>query len=246
MELAGYVCIAILTIMVSSTAMAGDSWKFDYGSKEFLKCAQNGKYVKMKIPYRRAWIKQGDGSTHLGLVRGEEQWVNGVICPTDSGRWSSNVYYGRAVRTQYQHDRVKVINTGESEEVKRMLGTHGKYYYWIRDASDEIDATYPDVMHPILQSDWDEIVKGLEYFEKQHHYRYESPIATFLQTTGGWSQYFLNDRVHARSQIENDDFVFADKYQKMMMMKSLYPAEYTVKFFDEIKEAMDQDPKYNF
>ena len=98
----------------------------------------------------------------------------------------------------------------------------------------------PEAWFPILQSYIDLCADGFLRFRQEGQARDEKdPVQRFLDTTYGWSEYMLNDRILARRPwvFEGNQYMSIDDYlddpdDVNKVPAALYPTDYSVKYFD--------------
>ncbi len=173
--------------------------------------------VSASFGYARAWnIRSPSGFTALGLRKagaGEKgSTINGVVYAVDGDDMAK--YDAREagyVRVEVPHDAIEAVSWQRLPEA-------GKVWVYVPvgpDGQPGVGLPQPDAEHPLLESYIDVVVEGgLEYGEA---YARET-----LETTDGWSDYWLNDRELARRPwVRNPEAAEVDK----LLSASPGPAE---------------------
>lgn len=167
-----------------------ENYIFGYGSlvnsksrAETLNCLRSvvAARISSKFGYQRVWNYPAPGFTALGVVKSENPMsINGII------------YIAHDDELKVWDDRETNYNRIEVpwdyvESVDWMqLPKEGKLWIYIPK-----NVQLPNKQYPLVQSYIDTCVSGfLEYSEDF--------AIEFLHTTGGWSQFWLNDRLLAR------------------------------------------------
>jgi len=224
------------------------AWCFGYGSL-VESYHDKAKYVEASIPYRRVWNAWNTKAraTFLGLEQtpdGKKTDITGVIYPIYSQEEidALDLREQGYSRKSIPHEDVKVVNEGLNDKMKAMkLNPNMLLFTYVPQSA----GNKPTAWFPILQSYIDLCANGFLRFRKDGQVRdCNDPVRRFLDTTYGWSEYMLNDRVLARrpwvfqsSQFVIDDYL-DDEDDKHDIPAALYPSDYTVKYFDEIKKGM--------
>lgn len=225
------------------------AWCFGYGSL-VESYHDKAKYVEVSIPYRRVWNAWNTKAraTFLGLEKtpnGDKTAITGVIYPIYSQEEIAALDLREQgyARKSIPHEDVKVVNEGLNDVMKSMkLDPSMLLFTYVPESA----GNQPTAWFPILQSYIDLCANGFLRFRKDGQQRDEDdPVRRFLDTTYGWSEYMLNDRVLARrpwvfesSQFVIDDYL-DDEDDVHDIPAALYPSDFTVKYFDEIKKGME-------
>lgn len=222
------------------------AWCFGYGSlvDSF---AHKAKFVEVCIQYKRVWNAWNTKAraTFLGLEAcGEKTGVTGVIYPIFSEEELEDLDHREQGyrRENISHDDVKVVNEGLNKVMQGMkLDSSMQLFTYVP----ETGGNKPTVMYPILQSYVDLCASGFLKFRIEGAPRDENdPVRRFLDTTFGWSEYMLNDRVLARRpwKYEGNQFIIDDYLDDEDdvhdIPPALYPEDFAVRFHDELKEGI--------
>jgi hypothetical protein len=149
--------------------------------------------VSPAFGYARSWAVQSpSGFTALGLRKvdpGEKgSTINGVLYPVKPGELAKfDARESSYARLELRRDDIEAVSW-------RRLPETGAIWVYVPvgpGGQPGVGLPQADAEHPLLQSYIDEVVEGgLEYGEDF--------AQEVLETTGGWSQYWLNDRELAR------------------------------------------------
>ena len=185
--------------------------------------------VSAKFGYVRAWNAQSaSGFTALGLRKaglGEAgSTINGVIYPVEGGDIAK--YDEREqgyARVEVPRDEIEAVSWERLPET-------GRVWVYAPAGADGRPGAEPDAEHPLLESYIDVFVEGaLEYGEDFAH--------EALETTEGWSDYWLNDRELARRPwVKNPEAAEVDKLlggapDAAAKLKSrLFPEPYAIRW----------------
>ncbi len=182
--------------------------------------------VSVAFGYSRAWnARSPSGFTALGLLKagpGEKgSTINGVLYPVegqDIAKYDEreNGY----ARVEVPHDEIEAVSWERLPEA-------GKIWVYVPVGPDGHvgEGLPPDVEHPLLESYIDVVVKGgLQYGEDF--------AREVLETTEGWSDYWLNDRELARRPwVHNPE---ATEVDKMLAAAPKVAAKLHFRLFPEI------------
>ncbi|MGU3493919.1 gamma-glutamylcyclotransferase family protein [Xanthobacteraceae bacterium A53D] len=144
--------------------------------------------VSPHFGYRRVWnARARSGWTALGLekeVAGRSAApINGVLFPVDE------LSLTKFDRRESGYDRVAVPNAMVESLSWLRLPETGTIWIYVPKADDR--SLLPDARHPILQSYVDLVMSGALGYG-------EAFARELVETTFGWSRYWLNDRTTAR------------------------------------------------
>lgn len=222
------------------------AWCFGYGSlvNSF---AEKAKFVKVKLPYRRVWNAWNTKAraTFLGLeATNATNIVSGIIYPIYSQQEMDDLVLREQgyAKLNISHDNVEILNEGIKDEIRAMkLEPQMQLFTFVP----ESEGNAPNAMFPILSTYVDLCAGGFLKFRKENQPRDESdPVRNFLDTTFGWSEYFLNDRVVARRPWKHEDNSFViddyldDEDDVHDIPAALYPVDYAVVYFDELRKGL--------
>jgi hypothetical protein len=185
--------------------------------------------VSAAFGYIRMWNDRSpSGFTALGLRRagpGESgMTINGVIYPIEGQDLSAFDSREKGyVRIEVPHQDIEAVSW-------QALPPQGKIWAYIPDLAGRppgLQLQPPDVEYPLLQSYIDIVIEGgLEYGQDF--------AREIIETTDGWSQYWLNDR-----QLARRPWVFDRSYQVVDDLLAAHaphfsdrrlPEDYTVRF----------------
>jgi len=227
----------------SKTAIA---WCFGYGSLVH-SYSHKAKYVEVDIEYRRVWNAWNTKAraTFLGLEPYKKKTsINGVIYPIFSQEELDELDMREQGYTKkvIDHGDAKIINEGLNEVMRGMkLEPQMLLFTYVPEES----GNAPNAMFPIVQSYVDLCAGGFLMFRVEGNPRDENdPVRRFLDTTYGWSEYMLNDRILARRpwKYESNHFIIDDYLDDEDdvhdIPAALYPEEYSVKYSDELKKCL--------
>lgn len=148
-----------------------------------LKCQKSvvAARISPEFGYKRVWNYRGPGFTALGLVKTENATsINGIIYGVDESNMD--------ILDEREKDYIRVEVPWELVESVDWMHLPKDGHLWIYVP---INCYPPSPNYPLLQSYIDTCVTGfLEYSEEF--------AIEFLETTEGWSPYWLNDRILAR------------------------------------------------
>ncbi|GGF73346.1 hypothetical protein GCM10007301_36420 [Azorhizobium oxalatiphilum] len=143
--------------------------------------------VSAAFGYRRVWNVRGRGWTALGLAKGEDLRpaapINCVLFPVDADTLP------RFDRRESGYDRVAVPNAMVESLSWLRLPEQGTLWIYVPKAGEK--APEPDAAHPIVQSYVDLVLGGALGYG-------EAFAREVIETTFGWSAFWLDDRVTAR------------------------------------------------
>ena len=225
------------------------AWCFGYGSL-VESYHDKAKYVEVLIPYRRVWNAWNTKAraTFLGLEKtadGNKTAITGVIYPIYSKKEIADLDLREQgySRLTIPNEDVKVKNEGLNEKMRNMkLDASMELFTYVPQAA----GNKPEAWFPILQSYIDLCANGFLRFRQEGQARDENdPVRRFLDTTYGWSEYMLNDRTLARRPwvFEGSQYVIDDYLDDLDDVNdipaALYPSDYSVKYFDEIKKGLE-------
>jgi hypothetical protein len=184
--------------------------------------------VAAAFGYIRSWNSRADAFTALGLRSphpGESAiTINGVLYPVKDAELQE--YDGR----EKNYRRVEVpLSQIEAVSWQRLPETGHLWIYVPRDPGTQgtaVDGSAAaDADHPLLQSYIDVVIEGgLEYgddFAKE-----------IIETSDGWSGFWLNDRELARRPLQ----VLDPRAAKVdeLLKKTLTPAQFSARVFPEM------------
>lgn len=143
--------------------------------------------ISAAFGYRRVWNARARGWTALGLAEAAAgrpaAAINGVLFPVDE------VSLPRFDRRESGYDRVAVPNGMVASLSWLRLPEQGTIWIYVPKAGEK--APEPDAAHPIVQSYVDLVLGGALGYG-------EAFAREVIETTFGWTPYWLDDRVTAR------------------------------------------------
>jgi len=223
------------------------AWCFGYGSLVD-SYAEKSKFVEVQIPYRRVWNAWNTKAraTFLGLEKtkdGRKTAISGVIYPiyTQQELADLDLREQGYTKLNIDHNDINIMNEGLVDWIQNMkLESSMQLFTYVP----ETGGNKPIAQFPILQSYIDLCAGGFLKFRKPNQPRDDTdPVRRFLDTTFGWSEYMLNDRVLARrpwkfccNHFVIDDYL-DDEDDVHDIPPALYPEEFVVRFWDELKKG---------
>ena len=235
--------ITTLIVGVAGTAGAEDFWghklldqptQFIFGYGSLIDSASRNSTAAKPIPaipvrvsavfgYIRTWNDRSpSGFTALGLRRPgpheNAMTINGVLYPVEGN------YMSAFDAREKGYVRIEVPRRDMEPVSWQGLPSQGKIWIYIPDRPGKepgVDLPPPDAEYPLLQSYIDVVIEGgLEYgpdFARE-----------IIETTKGWSKYWLNDRRQARRP-----WVFDTHYAVVDELLSLYAPHFADRQFSE-------------
>jgi len=223
------------------------AWCFGYGSL-VESYANKSKFVEVSINFRRVWNAWNTKAraTFLGLEPCDKKHsVTGVIYPIFTKQELADLDLREQGYKKYDipHSDVKVLNEGLNEIMRGMkLDASTQLFTYVPTEA----GNKPNAMYPILQSYIDLCADGFLKFRPAGIPRDDNdPVRRFLDTTYGWSHYMLNDRILARRPWKYEDNSYTiddyldDEDDVNDIPPALYPEDYAVKFYVELKKGIE-------
>ena len=140
--------------------------------------------------YQRGWFMRSKGAglgiTYLGVVEDVVSSLNAVVYEVDVKELAATDRRERAYcRVAVAPAAVKLLSAGDS--VRGQI-----WIYEVRPG----EASAADEDHPVVQSYVDIFLDGC--LEQEERFHLQAFAAQCVQTTNGWSDYWVNDRVYPR------------------------------------------------
>lgn len=218
-------------------------WRFHYTVYEW---GDTGKLVDINIPYRRVWALRNSGARTTILDMEETDtpvWTNGIMFPIFSEEELDDLNKEKADGSYKQvtipYESISIMHEGRNENARSMKLDPSSAVYIYVPATDIRGRNYPNALYPITQGYLDYTMAGFLKFKTEEY----DPIPRFLDTTT-WTQYIINNRLMPRRPwIHYPDYWVYDGYlaspdNLVAIPPSLYPEDYAVVFFDELKEGL--------